>query len=304
MKKMISTRALLFAAFSLATIHGSYGSASIPLTRADYSQAVLDVQNQIEDLQHQRAAQCPANYAKLFSGKTIKISLFSGYQNYDDEAADGMRARAMAINLQKPCPPGIEACGFSLVEKKPQIYRLQKNLDGKTVLLSIYSTSISDNNLEIMSSEKLREEQSEHSEIVKNRFYKELVNSDVVFYSGHSRYGAGLGFDTQDPIPTLFKIITRTPLTPILAALKQKPSRLKVLGLFSCQSEHYYRKDLESANPGLSLILTQLDVEDVEMEQLAVGALDALLSRKCDADFNRALIPDEFPTHRATYIRH
>jgi hypothetical protein len=54
----------------------------------------------------------------------------------------------------------------------------------------------------------------------------------------------------------------------------------------------------------MALILTQLDVEDVEMEQLAVGALDALLSRKCDADFNRALIPDQFPTHRATYIRH
>ena len=301
MKKTFLIRSFFLAALGLTLV---YGSHSMALTNKDYSEAVQDVQDQIETLKDQSLNQCPSNYKKLFSGETLRISLFSGYQNFDDDTADGMRARAMALNLQKPCRPGIEACGFSLVEKKPHVFRLKKNLEGKNVLLSIYSTSVTDNNLEIMSSAKLQEEQAKQSQIVKNRFYKELVNSDIVFYTGHSRYGAGLGFDTQDPIPTLFKIITRIPLKPILAALAQKPSRLKVLGLFSCESEHYYRKDIEAANPGLSLILSKDDIEDVEAEQMAVGALNSLLSRKCDRDFNRAMIPEQNPSHHLmTYIR-
>ena len=301
---------LAFLAFNLSLAfsvsRASAEDADVDEEIANRDPVGLDLAQLKQIQKHQTSRQCPGDYKNLFAQKTIRISMFNGYQNFDDKTQDSLRAKAMTASLLKKCEGGLEACGFKLLKNSRLIIRLEKDLNGKKVVLNIFNTSISDNNFDTMSASDLRDQQARVSAEVKNRFYKELVNSDVVFYSGHSRYGAGLGFDIQDPIPTLFNIVTRLPYRPILAALAQKPSRLKMLGLFSCQSEKYYRAGIEAANPSISLLLTTADIWDMESEQAEIASLDSLLSQKCQNDFVKTLVPEDEPQHIhiMKYIRH
>jgi hypothetical protein len=140
------------------------------------------------------------------------------------------------------------------------------------------------------------------SRSVKDHFYRELVDSDVVFYMGHSRLGGGMGFDEQTGVTTAVNAVLRLPLLPVLEALRQRPTKLKILGMFSCDSNRYFRQAFQSANPSLSLILTTGNIYCGPAEQASLGALESILSKYCGHAFHEAMTSVDEPEPTMTYL--
>ena len=85
----------------------------------------------------------------------------------------------------------------------------------------------------------------------------------------------------------------------MLATLAEPKSNLKILGLFSCESERYYRSAIEQIRPDLSLILSTQEIAEGETEQMIVGALNSILDNKCSAELKESLVADLTQKHKA-----
>lgn len=229
--------------------------------------------------------------------------MYYGYEDYEEVTADSVHARAMADVLQhSECSKNVVTCQFKLVSRSRNVTRLTKQIMGKTVNVTIYSTSVTASNSKNMN--ERQKEQERQSQKVKDQFHRDLIKADIVFYAGHSRYGGGLGFNSQTNMQALWENISRIPLRPMMSALETRPSRLKILGLFSCQSDKYFRIPVEERNPNINQLVTNTDIMPDEGEQQSIGALNAILGRKCDAELQQSLIAVSAPNHQAIrYIR-
>lgn len=272
-------------------------------TKAEFNQSYGDLTEQAEKLMSLNPSSCPWEHKRLYSGKSLKVALYYGYEDFDAETIDGVNAAAMVKVLKQPCPPNLEVCGFAQVKKGAHFTTLRKSIRGRTVELSVYSTSVSNDN-SANTDGHLRERQEARSEAVRASFHNDLVNSDVVFYHGHSRHGAGLGFDSIQMPRDIFNFVFRLPLQSMAQALRVQPSRLKVLGLFACESNDHYRSVVEQSNPRINLMVTKDDVNAGENEQNMLGSLNALLAQKCNAELQVSMISVSTPDHHAMeYVR-
>lgn len=241
---------------------------------------------------------CPQDYKKIYAEKDLRISLFYGYENFDGITVDQTDSRAMAHVLQRPCKDGLEACGFKRVARTQNTMRLQKTIGEKLVTIGIYSTSLTDDNYLNMDANGLYFDQEKRSREIRELFYKELRASDIVFYSGHSRLGGGPGFEAVSELQIGIGSLLRYQLRPMLKVMAERPTRLKVLAMMSCDSNKYYRAGFEQANPRLSLILSHDEIMTGEGEQITYGALNGLLTKKCAKDFAQAMVSVEEPKHK------
>ncbi len=271
-------------------------------TRAELEGAVADLHQQLDKLDGQNPRSCAQDHKPIFSGDSVKVALYYGYEDSGDITLDSVHARALSKVLQEPCTPNLEVCGFNQVSKTENMTRLQKTIRGQKVIVSIYSTSVSSSNEANMG--RLSSRQRVRSQKIIQQFHRDLVESDIVFYAGHSRMGSGLGFSSQTTGQTIFEYLTRIPLRPMMKALEARPSRLKVLGLFSCESDKYYRAAIEARNPRVNMFVTADDIFPDEGEQMSLGALNSILARKCEPELRDSLLPALKPDHRSVnYIR-
>ncbi|MGZ6290434.1 MAG: hypothetical protein ACXWQO_19755, partial [Bdellovibrionota bacterium] len=81
----------------------------------------------------------------------------------------------------------------------------------------------------------------------------------------------------------------KQPLKATAQALTVRPSRLKLMGLFACETDKYYRKPFQQANPDMDMILSREELGDEAGEQASIGTINALLTKKCAKDFNKSL---------------
>ena len=226
---------------------------------------------------------CPREFSMLETGLPLRISMFYGYDNYEGRVHDRVNARSMSHVLTKTCRGKLSACGFSVVASSQSAIRLMRTLDGREVEINLFTSSLTGRS-------------------VKGRFYRELVESDIVFYMGHSRLGGGLEFNAQPGVTTLFNSVFRVPMLPVLEALRQRPTKLKMIGMFSCDSNKYFRRDFQDANPSLWLVLTTGDIYARPAEQASLGALDAVLSKKCARAFDESMMSAHEPNPGMTYL--
>jgi hypothetical protein len=294
MKKQISKVAVVVGTLLVMSAPAFAADDFVP----DLSVSIDTLKEQIEKLKDQGSKSCGNEYRGLLpSSGPLRISLFYGYENFGKRTHDIENAKAMAIVLQQKCQGQIQVCGFKVTEKNEMITRLQKTIEGRPVSVHIFTSSLTSYEALNMDVNEKYWDQKKHSKQVKEHFYRELINSDVVFYGGHSRLGAGPGFEGQSYAQIAFNFVFRLPLQPMLKALAAGPSRLKILGLFSCNSNKYYRQDIERVNPSLSLILSHEDIESGEAEQMTIGALNSVLSKKCDREFKDSMISEQVPDH-------
>jgi hypothetical protein len=177
-----------------------------------------------------------------------------------------------------------------------------RTLDGRKVEINLFTSSLADDAKEDVNPDVMYWEQEKLSRSAKSRFYRELVESDIVFYMGHSRLGGGMEFNAQSGVATLFNAVFRLPMLPVFKALRQRPTKLKMIGMFSCYSSRYFGHDFHGANPALSLILTTGEIYARPAEQASLGALDAVLSKKCARVFQESMISVNEPDPRMTYL--
>lgn len=264
--------------------------------------AIENLERQAAKLAAQPGAVCPQDFSALATGRTLRVSLFYGYDEHDRKVHDRAHAQAMAHVLTTPCRGPLSTCGFALVSRSTSAMSLTKTTGGRSAEVHLFTSSLA----EPAAGETVPPggdlDQERLSRSVKERFLRELVESDVVFYMGHSRLGGSIGFDEQMGITTAFHAIWRRPMLPVLQALRQRPTRLALLGLFSCDSNRYFRQDIQGANPALSLILTTGEVRYGPAEQASLGALEAVLAQNCGHAFHRAMISVTEPDSKMTYL--
>ena len=266
----------------------SPGASTTDEAMAD--EAMANLERQSAKLLAQPGPSCPADFPAFEAGRTLRVSMFYGYDEHDGRVYDRADASAMSRVLRSPCRGELSICGFALVARSSSAVELRRTLGGRTVEVRLFTSSLASDARRGMSLVSAYLEQDRLSRLVKDRFYRELVESDVVFYMGHSRLGGGMGFDRQIGVTTAVNAVFRLPMLPVLEALRRRPTRLKILGMFSCDSNRYFRQPFQEANPALSLILTTGDVNYGPAEQTSLGALESVLSRKCGHAFHESLI--------------
>jgi hypothetical protein len=255
--------------------------------RAMAAQGIENLEMQADKLASGTGASCPQEFSVLETGRTLRISMFYGYDNHEGKVHDRVNARSMTHALTRKCRGKLSACGFSIVSRSKSTVRLMRALDGRKVEINLFTSSLTD---------------GAEEGLVKGRFYRELVESDIVLYMGHSRLGGGMEFDAQTGVTTLFNAVFRFPMVPVLKALRQRPTKLKMIGMFSCESSKYFRHDFHGANPSLSLILTTADIYARPAEQASLGALDAVLSKKCARAFHESMMSVNEPNPGMTHL--
>lgn len=255
----------------------------------DLKEGVRLLQDQLKKVDKQGGASCPAEFSAMNAEKDLRISLFYGYEDYEDMTADQLHALAMAKVLQQSCRGGIAACGFRVVSRSANLIQLQRNLNGRDVKIKIHHTSVSEDNAANSNWGSNQWAQYAQSQLAWRNFHRALRNSDVVFYAGHSRLGAGLGFNIQSWGQDAFNYLTRAPLRATLDVLSERPSRLKLLGLFGCGTNNYYREPMMRANPSMDMLVSHADLDPEEGEQKSISALNSILSNKCRKDFNASM---------------
>lgn len=264
----------LILAISLLTAAGAHADN-------DYREAYDDLREQLEVIAQTGGGSCPRQYR----GDFRDIAIFFGYGNFENKTFDEHQAKAFARILKKPCAPGIAACGFTEVGRGVYTVFLAKN--GVNVRISW--TSINRNMPMHLDPNGQYWDQEKRSSQVRADFYRELSKADAVFFLGHSRGGGGLGFNVANAFTNALNYVFRVPVIPMKQALAQRPSRLKMLGLFGCDSDRYYRAEVESVVPRVSLLVGDGDLDFNDGPQAMLGALDSLLARKCEAPFQATL---------------
>jgi hypothetical protein len=258
--------------------------------QARQDEAIQNLQRQVEKLARLDGSSCRQDFSALDSEDALRISLFHAYDDHEGKVYDRLNSSALLHVLTSPCRGRLSACDFSVVSRSTAQTSLTRTVRGRKVEIHLFTTSLPEDLKKGMNPISGALRQDELSRSVKERFYRELVASDIVFYMGHSRLGGGMGFDHQSGATTLVNSILRLPMAPVLDALRQRPTRLRVLGMFSCNSEGYFRDSVRQANPSLSLILTSGELRYGPGEQTSFGALEAVLSRYCGHAFHESMI--------------
>lgn len=290
---------ILFFTFLITTSH-----SGAQIDDIEYHRSMNNLLMQIQKLKKQSLKQCPNQYSSLAHQKRVKISLFYGYENFEDKTFDLTHSQTMIDVLKRRCEGNLQACGFKQVGSRGVGSVLMKQIDGRQFTLHIYSSSFTNQESLNHDPKDGYWKQNEKSHQVRNQFYQDLQASDVVFFSGHSRGGAGLGFDVYTPAQGVFDILFKGPLNKMLAALSLRPSRLKILSLMSCQSEAHYRSSIEAVNPHVELILTKGDIGDDQAEQITLGILNSIFSQKCKNELEQSLQAEVEPHEKMmTFIR-
>jgi hypothetical protein len=270
--------------------------------RALAAESIENLEMQADKLAAGTGGSCPQEFSALETGRPLRISMFYGYDNYEERVHDRVNARSMSHVLTEKCRGKLSACGFSILASSQSALRLTRTLDGRQVEINLFTSSLPDDAREKTDPDVRSREQDKLSRAVKDRFYRELVESDVVFYMGHSRLGCGMEFNAQSGVTTLFNAVFRSPMLPVLKALRQRPTKLKMIGMFSCDSNKYFRDDFNGANPSLALVLTTADIYARPAEQASLGALDAVLAKKCARAFDESMMSAYEPNPGMTYL--
>lgn len=290
------------AAATCLLLLSSCSHAEKPTDDDRAAESIENLEMQADKLAAGTGASCPQEFSAFETGRTLRISMFYGYDNHEGRVHDHVNARSMSHVLTKQCRGKLSACGFSIISSSKSAVQLMRWLDGRRVEINLFTSSLADDAKKGMNPDVMYWEQDKLSRSVKGRFYRELVESDIVFYMGHSRLGGGMEFNAQAGVTTLFNAIFRVPMLPVLKALRQRPTKLKMIGMFSCDSNKYFRHDFHGANPSLSLILTTADIYARPAEQASLGALDAVLSKKCARAFHESMMSVHVPNPGMTSL--
>lgn len=257
--------------------------------RQDMMQATGLLKEQLLKINKLGDRSCPGNYRNFDTGHELRISIFYGYENYQDITADMLHADAMVKALQFKCFGNIEACGFKLVARTPNVATLSGEVRGRAVKISIHNTSVTELDKNNSNFGHDQWAQYAQSQIAWRDFHRALQKSDVVFYAGHSRLGAGLGFNIESFGQDAFNYVFKMPLRATVDVLRKRPSRLKLLGLFSCSSDQYYREAMQGANPNIDMIVSHKEISGAQGEQMSIGSINAVLAQKCAGDVRKSL---------------
>lgn len=232
---------------------------------------------------------CKAGFDRLFSKRTVKLSLFGGYSEneFNGQTLDGAMAEAMFQKLQEPCSRGFFACDFRAIEngrlQKLVLYKDQEFVFDITIHTSSVSYIDSENRTHY------RDLQEQKSHRTRDAFLNALSQSDIVIYDGHSRDGGGPDFfpakkSANGHIDYSLYQKHKPGLKDMVDALKAAAQVPQIVALLSCSSERHFLKSLRQVAPTSTFITTSQAVPDHVPFLGSTLLIDAIAGQKCNQD--------------------
>ncbi len=245
---------------------------------------------QVRDDQKNSSA-CYRAYQSLYADGNLKIRIAFGYKDSRPSRFVGDRYEKLVLlhYLLSPCTEGRSACGFQRDRTDTDL--LTK--DGVVLRLTHSSVGPDD---ELNRVDPLQRVQSALSA---SNFFEGFRNADVVFYNGHSRDGGGPDFEPPKLAAHNFVNYEwyqrqkpgEKKLLDAVAGAKDR-QRKAMLGLFSCRSSDHFLIELEKTGKLPNITSPRLYFYTDALRSM-LDALNALLGRWCENDFNDVLNPKD-----------
>jgi hypothetical protein len=235
---------------------------------------------------------CKLMQDSLYAKPVIEIRMIFGYKDARPARFVGDRhERATFVDeILAPCRGDEMACGFVRDESDADVFTKPVLINGnlKTARLIVVNSSVATDDNENMS-DPFQRWKSAHAQSV---FLDGLKDADVVFYNGHSRFGGGPDFRS----PTLAKDGSvdapsykrrSSGLKKMITAFDESRSskaapfaRLKILGLFSCDSSQHFNAKIRRVSAAGLISSPQLMYYSDALTQ-SRSALDDILTGRC-----------------------
>jgi hypothetical protein len=245
---------------------------------------------------------CYQTYKNFYQNSDVNISIALGYGDTRPKSfvRDSVTAMALRRQLTDPCIANYNSCGFT--QSPDDAEMLLKTITGpdgrpKTIHLRLTNPSLSTNDYGNRDKDHLAAQQAK-SAASRAAFQHDLANSDAVFYLGHSRGGGGPDFSSPvvdgagHPRYADYQF-SHPGLNDLLNNINAPPRKLKMLGMFSCDSQKHFYDKLHGAAPGLGLVTTNSIIGDGAQLRGALGALNGLVGMKCQQNFSGGVDPGD-----------
>lgn len=238
------------------------------------------------------APSCRLMKDALFSRPKIEIRMVFGYKDARPARFVGDRHERLAFidRISAPCRSDELACGFNRDPYDADLFTKPVSINGrlKTVRLVVVNSSVGTDDDE-NARDPFQRWKSAHAQSV---FLEGLKSADVVFYDGHSRFGGGPDF--HSPVLTRAGSVDasiyksrRTGLKRMISAFEDSRaakagpfSRLKLFGLFSCESSRHFDTKIRRVSSAGLISSPQLVYYSDALTQ-SLDALNDVLAARC-----------------------
>jgi hypothetical protein len=238
---------------------------------------------------------CRRTYTAFYSSPKIDVKVVFGYKDARPArfVADRYERAIFVQRLTQKCRDSSLACGFSRAPADADLFlRKITGPDGKEreVWLRVIQSSTGPDD-----EENRRDPfQKWRTRYANLAFFQSLSSSDVVFYNGHSRGGGGPDFEPPrlekgGEVEFAWYREHEPGFAPVVATFEAAPSRLKLLGFFSCASTKHFLDRMRSVKPDLGMITSPKLIYFSDAMESSLEALSAILSMRCEGAFRHTL---------------
>ena len=231
---------------------------------------------------------CVKFYKPIIDKSKIRIDYFIGYLNYDERVVDGFEKAAFRAFLLRPCVGKDTFCSFKSTPENPEyFYKEMTWANGQKKKFEVYlhNASVSSDD----ASNRKSNAQKIKSESIRRKFIEAASTSDVLVYSGHSRFGGGPDFfpekmtakGTED---VAFYKKNKPGMKDLTEGLskRDKDHSLFMNIMASCDSKKHFAATLKKEPQGpQNALLSNRSVSDHEAQTSIITTLSMLFAGQC-----------------------
>lgn len=238
---------------------------------------------------------CRQTYLGFYRNPEVDVKVVFGYKDARPArfVADRYERMIFIQRLTQKCSKKNFACDF--VRSKSDADLLTRRLNGpdgkpRTIYLRAVQSSAGPDDEE----NRIDPFQKWRTRYANLAFFQGLTNADAVIYNGHSRAGGGpdfapprLGKNSDVDFDWYKK--NEPGFTPIITTLEGAPSKLKLLGLYSCASSRHFQERVRKVKPDLGLITSPRLIYFSDALESSIESVSSLLAMKCEGAFRSSL---------------
>jgi hypothetical protein len=248
--------------------------------------------SECDKLPKAEASACLKFYENIRNKKTIRMDYFIGYTNFENSfVGDPTEYRAVISYMTRECPDAQKqhSCGFKRDEFDANL--LTKEVvwpDGQIKKFELHVENAALSTDDVANRESPA--QALKSEETRNKFIRAAKESDILIYSGHSRYGGGPDFSpeyTGKGSHAAYYRKKRQGIQDLQNGLKNRTdSGPTLVVMSSCDSDLHFSQVLKTTPKGpKAAFLTASEVDTNESFRGNLEIQEAILGGTCPTKF-------------------
>lgn len=244
--------------------------------------------------QEKQLNSCRSFLGPILNKQKIRIDYFASYSDgFRDTLHDPLEIRGLRATLLTPCSQhgNHKLCGFFPVNGNPFLLsRKIRHADGheKTIEIQLVDSALTSSD---QANKQNILEQNKKSEMVRQKFITALKSTDIMIYSGHSRFGGGPDFYPERFLANgaddvNYYLSHKRGVNDMLTGLSGRTDRPFMMFMGSCDSKKHFASALASSSqaPYFSF-LTKKAVTENDVYKQFVHVMTLILNESCPVDF-------------------